>query len=199
MRKKWLIVHHSATPDNLTLADFVAIKRYHTSYAIDGNIVSEAEFFRRADAKDGKHFKRKWTDIGYNSIVEYLGWMNDPCIVRGRPLNIPAVHARGWNEIAYGVCAVGAYDVKPPDSRLLDTLAWHTATLYMRKLGVKIENIIPHRQVAPYKSCPGKLFPWKEYKLWCQYYVEDSLLKRLQFKYRAARLRRQREKLYGRS
>jgi N-acetyl-anhydromuramyl-L-alanine amidase AmpD len=33
----------------------------------------------------------------------------------------------------------------------------------MKIFSIQIENIHPHRKFAPYKSCPGKQFPWVDF------------------------------------
>src|SRR5947209_16977 len=56
---KGIVWHHSASPDGVA-RDWPGIVKYHTSYRIDFDIVTQDEFERRLAAHEGKVFQKPW-------------------------------------------------------------------------------------------------------------------------------------------
>ena len=160
----YIVIHHSATSDRVTLNDFDSIRRYHMSYAIDGYIVNERDFRKRKAIEDGKYFKFPWVDIGYHYVIEYD---NQELRVRaGRDVYSTGAHAyqrmpdknggmTGMNKQSIGICVVGNYDVSTLDTEVREELIKLSGAVSMY-FGIEIENIIGHREVTGVtKSCPG--------------------------------------------
>lgn len=136
---KWthIVIHNSLTKDQLVV-DWKAISRYH-------------------------RVERHWTYIGYHWGVEWVKDHYEFCV--GRPLNYPGAHTKeqNMNYKAIGICLIGNFDIAPPDHAQY----WYLASIcrdFMRDFNIPIENIHPHNQYAPYKTCPGKLFSMDELK-----------------------------------
>lgn len=155
-----IVLHHSATVDGKT-NDWDAIRRYHTSYRIDGNIVTAAVFKQRQAAKQGQHFEEPWTEIGYHLGLEMVN--EELKICRGRSLLFDGAHAQGFNKTHIGICLVGNYDVAPPTSdqlQLLATICIELQAIYK----IPKEKVIGHRETylllgKPVgKTCPGSKF-----------------------------------------
>jgi hypothetical protein len=150
-----IVIHHSATPDG-KVNDWEAIRRYHTSYRIDGFIIaSRDEFDRRKAAGQGKLFEAPDLDIGYNyGIEEDAG----KTILRiGRPLTMPGAHCKqeSMNSLAIGICVVGDYDKEILNDTKHNLLVDVCLSLCLM-FKIPASNIHPHRQYATYKTCPGK-------------------------------------------
>ena len=127
----YIVIHHSLTRDGETVS-WNAIRRYH--------------------------LRRGWVDIGYNFGIEqveeeYL------CMV-GRPLGEPGAHCRnnGMNRRGIGICCVGNYDEERPPMPMLDEMVHRLIKPLMEIFDIPENRILFHRELASYKSCPGKLF-----------------------------------------
>lgn len=83
---KYLILHHSASPFNITAED---IHEWHKSRT--DNIYSD------------------WLGIGYHYVIEADGE-----IVRGRPETAVGAHCLGFNEFSLGICVVGNFEQTTP-------------------------------------------------------------------------------------
>jgi len=90
MTKSHIVVHHSATPDNLVLRDFDAIRRYHMS--------------------------KGWRNIGYHWVVEYVN--NVLQAIQGRQEWETGAHCIPRNHDSIGICVVGNFDVEKPSDKL---------------------------------------------------------------------------------
>jgi len=159
-----IVWHHSASPDG-TMRDWEAIRRYHTAYRVDGDIVSEAEYKRRLAAGIGKSFQAPWSDIGYHGGTE---WVNGQVVFNwGRPLSQIGAHAgvknasNLYNTEYLGLCAVGDFDKAPPKPEHWEFNLRLTRT-FMEAFRIPASHIIGHREVYDrlgvprQKSCPGK-------------------------------------------
>lgn len=164
--RKWhgIVWHHSATPDGIT-NDWQAIWKYHTSYRIDGSIVSEVEFNRRLALKQGNVFEKPWKSIGYHIGTE---WVNGKVTLQwGRELSMAGAHAgvknasNQFNEDYLGFCAVGNFDLKPPEPEHWNFNLMLTRT-FMDAFRIPVSHIIGHYEVFDklgiprQKTCPGK-------------------------------------------
>ncbi len=135
------MLHHSLTKDGV-VADWSAIRRYHME--VNG-----------------------WREIGYHFGVELLG--EGYLVQLGRSLSEVGAHCKEahMNKQAIGVCVVGNFDLAPPP---------HTQITVLKELVLNLlqflvplpstdisDRILLHRQFAPYKSCPGRLFPVQDF------------------------------------
>lgn len=148
---KNIIVHHSWTADRQAL-DIQAIRRYHTSWAFEGNIVLEKD--ARALIADGKTVKYPWDDIGYHRISEKVNGVAE--VIMGRPLTMQGAHTKGRNHDSIGWCIIGNYDEAPPP---VDLWIKTVKGIYelVKVFDIPIQNIKGHRDFAE-KSCPGLMF-----------------------------------------
>lgn len=164
-RWKGIVIHHSATIDGKG-NDWEAIRRYHMSYRIDGDIVDEATFKSRQMLGHGTSFEKPWSDIGYHG-----GWeMENGVYVfkLGRSWNRAGAHAglkgnNSFNEQYLGFCVVGSYDKVAPDQALWD-LVVATVKEICETLQIPKGNVVGHREVYDLagvkrqKTCPGSAF-----------------------------------------
>jgi hypothetical protein len=160
---KGIVWHHSATPDGAT-KDWDAIRRYHTSYRIDGQIVLEAEYQRRLTARDGASFQTPWRDIGYHGGTEYVNGQIG--FYWGRALSEIGAHAgvKGasnlFNTEYLGLCAVGDFDKAPPRPEHWE-FSLRLTRAFMDAFRIPASHVIGHREVFDrlgvprQKSCPG--------------------------------------------
>lgn len=158
-----IVWHHSASVDT-ELNNWKAINRYHTSYRIDGHIVSQKVFERRKEKKDGKRFERPWSDIGYHGGIERvrgkLKWK------LGRPWTRSGAHAgiKGnshFNKTYLGLCCVGNFDKKAPDAETWGMIL-DVTRMISERFKIPRANVWGHREVYDYfgmpreKTCPGR-------------------------------------------
>ncbi|MDR1196381.1 MAG: peptidoglycan recognition protein family protein [Endomicrobium sp.] len=136
--KKWkgIVIHHSETVDNGTLADIEAIRRYHIQH-------------------------NGWKDIGYHFVIEKVG--GEYKVFAGRSLEESGAHALGFNTSHIGICCVGNFDIEEPSEDLYRAARELVAQLIYR-YSMSIYNVIGHRDtyvlrnVPVEKTCPGKKF-----------------------------------------
>lgn len=149
-----IIIHHSLTKDG-RVNDWNAIRKYHMSYALDGNIISKERALQLL-GQGVKGIKYPYIEIGYHGGVELVG---DKYVWQiGRSVKTAGAHTRGYNNQSLGVCFVGNYDlIKPPEEML--ELGAEKIAIWVKQFGLKIADIRTHHEFASYKSCPGKLFP----------------------------------------
>lgn len=128
---KYIMIHHSATVDSDTYS-WDAIRRYHME-------------------------TNKWSDIGYHFGVEQVG--GHFVMLKGRSLDTDGAHCKehSMNRLGLGVCLVGDYDKFAPKPGAYDILVSLVNVLQMI-YDIPVENVVAHRDYAPYKSCPGKMF-----------------------------------------
>ncbi len=131
MIPKYIILHHSLTVDSKTKSA-EAIKRYHIE-------------------------TMGWKDIGYHHLIELVD--KEYKIFKGREDNVAGAHTRGMNINSLGICCVGNYDKRFMDEDMFDLLADLVFCLCLKYM-IPIDNIRRHNDYAPYKTCPGKYFPF---------------------------------------
>ena len=162
---KGIVWHHSATKDG-SERNIPAIKRYHTSYRIDGTSVTKEEYERREKAKEGKYFLMPWKDVGYHFLVERSNGMM--VYEFGRPFSQDGAHAghktsNRFNKEYLGFCCVGNFDLAEPDSEVMD-YCLEITRVFLEFLEIPKEKIIGHREtygllgVPMTKQCPGKFW-----------------------------------------
>ena len=170
-RWKGIVIHHSATVDGKA-NDWAGIKKYHTSYRIDGDIVDEATFKSRQMLGHGKVFERPWSDIGYHG-----GWEMDNGVYTfklGRSWNRAGAHAglkgnNSFNEQYLGLCVIGSFDAVAPNTELW-SLVVKTVREICDTLQIPKGNVIGHREVYDLagvkrqKTCPGASFDMGKFR-----------------------------------
>lgn len=164
---KGIIIHHSATKDNNYIDDWAAITRFHTSWRLNGNILTKKQVAEyRSDLKALKGNKppadwkwhgivRPWRDNGYHWGLEIV--KGKTVIQKGRPLTMQGAHCTGLNDTHLGICCVGNYDNDRPSDSLYYNCAQLCATMIHMFPSIMLGFIEPHRNHAQ-KTCPGNLF-----------------------------------------
>ena len=139
---EYIIIHHSLTKDQ-AVVDWPAIRRYHVDTL-------------------------GWSDIGYHFGIEFVeraAFDGGYEILIGRQLNEIGAHCKemGMNKYGIGVCMIGNCDFASPPLEQMDKLTKLTKAL-MDTFNIPRENVMRHHDFAPYKTCPGIMFPWGEFK-----------------------------------
>jgi N-acetylmuramoyl-L-alanine amidase len=131
-----IIIHHSLTKDGQTVS-WGAIRRYHRSLG--------------------------WRDVGYHYGIELVG--DEYEILAGRMQDEVGAHCKegGMNRHGLGICVVGNFDERPPPQAQLDKLIRLVRSL-MSVFKIPADRVHRHHDLAPYKSCPGRAFPWGLFK-----------------------------------
>ena len=158
---KWIIIHHSWSKDHGTL-DWGGIRKYHTSYRIDGYIVTRAEYIRRKKIRDGKLFQLPWSDIAYHFGIEKVNGHYE--ILIGRSILVHGGHCKGMNRNSLGICFIGNYDEVEPPEEMLQFAAERLINPLLKISGYSTDCIAGHRKYAK-KTCPGKKFDLNQLKL----------------------------------
>jgi hypothetical protein len=134
------MIHHSLTADSGTVS-WDAIRHHHVK--VNG-----------------------WRAIGYHLGVERIGAHYEMLV--GRPLTWSAAAAKEqrMNSLAVHCCFVGNFDEAEPPAEMLSFALPHLAALCdLAGIQVDREHVLGHREVAPYKSCPGKMFDMDRFTL----------------------------------
>lgn len=139
--KKWkyIIIHHSATDEGNSLC----FDRYHSS--------------------------RGWEGVGYHFIINNgsKGKQDGQIEVSPRWLkqkNGAHCSAGSMNERAIGICLVGNFNDELVSEKQLDALV-HLTYKLRKYYNIPSSRIMGHGQVRGAKTdCPGKKFPWREFK-----------------------------------
>jgi len=161
MRPEYIIVHHSLTKDG-KVVDWQAIRKYHMSYRYQGEIITR----ERANELRGSGVKGvevPWDDIGYHAGIERVGDHYE--ILYGRMLNRPGAHCieKGMNGRSWGVCLIGNFDPAPPPEA-----QWKLGILLVKSLmevgRIPAGKVLGHRELAPYKTCPGTKFDMNKFR-----------------------------------
>ena len=154
MKPSHIVLHHSLTKDGQTVS-WGAIRRYHTSWKHNGEIVTPEHAQSLID--QGSSVQAPWNDIGYHYGIELVSDQYE--ILVGRMMNQTGAHCpnQGMNRKALGICFVGNFDQTPPPED-----QWQVGLKLVRSLmdlfDISLGNIHGHRELATYKSCPGNKF-----------------------------------------
>ena len=107
-------------------------------------------------ATDAYHKSKGWGGGGYNYEVSAKGWLHQ---FRADGAVTTAQYQRNMNDgRALSICLDGFFDIEDPTPEQKATVrAWLMEK--MDKYKIPKENVFPHREVALYKSCPGKRIP----------------------------------------
>ena len=164
-----IIIHHSLTRDG-ALVNWESIKRYHTSWRYNGEIVSSGEANRLKE--EGYGVTAPWSDIGYHWGCELVG--DEYKILKGRPMTKRGAHCRdgGFNRKSVGFCFIGTFDYAGPCGRQWDLSIFFVDRL-RRYLNVPVRNVIGHGEAqgiagvteAHRKSCPGRHFGMELFRI----------------------------------
>jgi len=136
---KYIIIHHSATDEGSSLQ----FDKYHQS--------------------------RGWEGLGYHFVIDNgtKGKQDGQIEVSPRWLKQQdGAHcgAGAMNERAIGICLVGNFSKENVSKEQLNALVYLTNKL-RRYYNIPLKRIIGHGQVSGAKTdCPGKKFPWAEFK-----------------------------------
>ncbi len=129
-KPKYIILHHSLTPDSGTVS-WGAIRKYHKSLG--------------------------WDDIGYHAGIEDISGNYE--ILLGRLFDQVGAHCKdaGRNYDSIGYVFVGNFDYKPPPVRQWDKGVEFVSWL-CRQFMIPYDNIRGHRDFNIHKTCPGRRF-----------------------------------------
>ena len=135
IKPKYIFLHHSLTKDSGSVS-WGAIRKYH---------VNDLD----------------WRDIGYNYGIELI--YDHLEILVGRMEGVTGAHTKGYNNKSIGICLVGNFDKKAPEPdqwllllRLVKNIA--------QRHNIPVENVMAHREVSGYKSCPGSCFDINKFR-----------------------------------
>jgi N-acetylmuramoyl-L-alanine amidase len=135
IKPKYIFLHHSFTKDSKTVS-WGAIRRYH-------------------------RLTLGWRTIGYHYGIEQVG--NHLEILQGRFEGKTGAHTRGHNRNSIGICNVGNYD-KDPISIERWNLTLKLVENICLRYDIPFDNVLGHREVASYKSCPGNLWNMDKFR-----------------------------------
>jgi hypothetical protein len=124
---KYIIVHHSVTPEDFGVED---IRRMHVN--------------------------KGYSDIGYHFLITNKGLkVGRPAVYNGAHALAEKI-AEPMNYLALGLCLVGNFVVDPPSNFLVNETAYALKRLCKKyKVPLDREYILPHYDVD-YTACPGK-------------------------------------------
>jgi hypothetical protein len=155
-----IVLHHSLTADSQTVS-WNAIRRYHTSWKYKGRIISPDQV--QDLIEKGASVERPWSDIGYHYGIEQVDDRYE--ILVGRMMNQTGAHCplQSMNRRALGICFIGDFDKTPvPDAQWI--LGVRLVRSLMAILHIGSDRIYGHRELAPYKSCPGTKFDLDQFR-----------------------------------
>lgn len=156
MKPKYIIIHHSATPDGKVF-DTAAIRRFHTSWRHDGDIITQDEAYGLRD--QGEKVTAPWRDIGYHFLIEDVD--GSPEVIVGRMMNETGAHCRhaSMNSQSLGICFIGNYDLGPVPENLM-LVGVKLIRGLISTLSIPLSHVKMHRNFNMEKTCPGILFQW---------------------------------------
>jgi hypothetical protein len=160
MKPDAIVLHHSLTEDTRTVS-WAAIRHYHTSWKCEGVAIAKDAVNDLINA--GMPVEKPWSDIGYHFGIEDINGRFE--ILVGRMMNEPGAHCtqQNMNRRSLGICFVGCFDVEPPPAG-----QWMAGVRLVRSLMAAFEmpvgRIFGHRELAPYKSCPGRAFDLRKFR-----------------------------------
>ena len=155
-----IVLHHSATTDGSTFS-WPAIRKYHTSHRCGGQIVSADQVPWLVQS--GRYVERPWRDIGYHFGIELVNEHFEAMI--GRVMTETGAHCSsgGMNKRSLGVCFVGNFDDSLPP-----VMQWKIGLRLVKSLmvvfDISLGRVYGHREIARYKSCPGRRFDLKRFR-----------------------------------
>ena len=133
---KYIIIHHSWSPDNKITSDWDSIRKYHMETC-------------------------HWLDIGYHFGIEYIKEI--PVLQIGRSLEMSGAHTIGFNDTGIGICLIGNYDIQIPTVAQMLAIE-ELCKVLMGLYDISAKHILGHwetyglRGKEKQKTCPGILF-----------------------------------------
>ncbi len=119
---------------------------------------------------DGLHQQRGWENgMGYHFLIDNgtRGKAMGQIEVGPRWIKqMQGAHVKvgDWNQRAIGICVVGNYSETGLPDKMLESLVFLVTTL-KTFYHIPDHNIVGHRDVpGAATECPGKFFPWSEFK-----------------------------------
>jgi N-acetyl-anhydromuramyl-L-alanine amidase AmpD len=102
------------------------------------------------------HKQRGFNDIGYHFIIHL-----DGRIEKGRPIEKPGAHAKGFNTQSIGVCYVGGLgtDNKAKDTRTVSQIHALRSIVEVLKVMFPIERVVGHRDLSVDLNGDGVITP----------------------------------------
>ncbi|MDA8140383.1 MAG: peptidoglycan recognition family protein [Desulfobacteraceae bacterium] len=160
MNPSAIVLHHSLTNDGHTVS-WNSIRRFHTSYRIEDNIIDPSRVQELEAA--GMPVVRPWRDIGYHFGIELVDGRYE--ILSGRMMTETGAHCpqQNMNKRALGICFVGNFDETPVPVPQL-ALGLRLVRSLMELFDISLGNIYGHRELEPYKTCPGLKFDLKQFR-----------------------------------
>lgn len=111
---------------------------------------------------DRWHRQRGYLKIGYHFVIRRNGGVE-----KGRALNEPGAHARGWNHRSIGICLAGgvAPNGKTPEDNF--TVAQWDA---LKQLLGELRALYPDTDIVGHRDLPGvaKACPCFDVGTWCE-------------------------------
>lgn len=104
---------------------------------------------------DRWHREKGYHGIGYAYVIRTGGG-----IEAGRPEWAIGAHVQGYNTSSLGICLAGNLDEHLPTPEQLTSLVWLVRSLKQEYPGAQV---VGHAELRA-SLCPGKLFPWAEFK-----------------------------------
>lgn len=125
---KYIVIHHSVTPDGFTVAD---IRRIHKN--------------------------KGYSDIGYHFLITTEGLrVGRPAVYNGAHALSEKISEGYMNYHGLGLCIIGDFSVDPPSPFQVNEACYAIKRL-CEKYSVPMDrkHVIPHYAVD-YTACPGK-------------------------------------------
>lgn len=115
------------------------------------------------------HNSKGWQGIGYHFIIDNGTSGKEAGHIEASPRwikqqNGAHCQASGMNYRGIGVCLVGNFSRERVSEKQLDSLVY-LVNILRNYYHIPLQNIIGHGQVPGARTeCPGKYFPWSEFK-----------------------------------
>lgn len=137
---KYIIIHHSVTPENFSVDD---IRRIH-----EGEGYCDVGYHYLIAKVKGKRMLKAGRPIIYVG-AHALGEKLSPSII--------------MNRVGIGICIIGSYENAPPDNETINEVSYAIKLLAKRyKIPLDRKHVLGHREVD-YTACPGKFTMKKIY------------------------------------
>lgn len=101
---------------------------------------------------DKWHRARNFLCIGYHVVIR-----RDGTVEKGRDLDSPGAHARGYNGTSVGVCMVGGINDQGEPERNFTDAQWDSLKAVISGLTEQYPEakVIGHNEVDAHKACPS--------------------------------------------
>lgn len=92
------------------------------------------------------HIQKGWSDVGYHYVVK-----QDGQVEKGRPIEKPGAHTKGYNSDSIGVCWVGKTEITKEAFASLMNLLLKLLDTY----NLSCQHVYGHYEFNPKKTCPN--------------------------------------------